>query len=139
MDELFKIFSGIKLCDYVRQRSLSSVNFYGRNNVSDNESECSYTDLLNEYASIKISNNCNDKENVEQLTGNGINELKDDVFNDSYENDTGKHQLNSRKSSTWSDENVDLEHLVPVQYVVKWSAQLLLAFEKLHALGVIVK
>lgn len=72
-----------------------------------------------------------------------MTEITDNVFDTTEADKNSVKNLasfNSRKSSIWSDyDDADLEHLVPVRYIIKWSAQLLLALEKLYALGVIVK
>lgn len=45
----------------------------------------------------------------------------------------------SRKSSVWWQEDFYFENPVPIQYTIKWSAQLILALEKLQALGIVCR
>lgn len=82
--------------------------------TSDNDSEFSYTDLISEYTNSKTKSDSSPQEPAD------THDLSD----------------NKPKNSEWELENLNTL-IVPRKYVVKWAAQLLLALEKLHSLGVI--
>lgn len=185
-------FSGTKLNDYMKQfESCSDSVFEGYSAfnsedkiTSENESEGSYTDLVNEYAAIKTeveviqsSNGVEKFEDVELENEDSQTEkssstsefsepwdlieksqrLLSSVDGILHKTVNNKKQIlkkinseisiesrnlsisSSRKSSIWWQEDFHFENPLPIQYIVKWSAQLILALEKLHALGIVCR
>lgn len=120
------VFSTQNVWEYVRQnftnKTLSQDDLLEQNNevdFSDNDSEFSYSDLINEYTSGKTaasSPEITDDENIPKT----------------------KTTTTTTTTTEWDEfENFDGVVVVPRRFVVKWAAQLLLALEKLHSLGVI--
>lgn len=144
--------------------------------ISDPESELSYSDIINDYANSKKENNIikqnhKDKDSLSSddsfekvtfenltLNRNLMDELippqslqaaikpKHFDFNqtanqwDSNFNETMNSLATiSRKNSEISSiDELDVRQtiLIPIKVIVKWSAQLILALEKLHILGI---
>jgi hypothetical protein len=173
---------GKKLWDYIKYRSENPDDVFCHSDdqilkrvqemeLSDPESEHSYSDLINDYAASKrkivksardvenepLSDDSYEKVNVEDLTGTNRNLMDEPVptrllgvdllmessqINNASKADKASDEFagaNRRKYSEISNvDDVDViqNFTVPMQDIVKWSAQLLLALEKLHALGV---
>lgn len=127
---LHLVFSAQNLWQYVRQnfanKTLSQDDLLEQNEAtacdfSDNDSEFSYSDLINEYTSSKTEKS--DLSSPESPTN---------------EENISKTKSNTTTTTEWDEfENFDGVLVVPRRFVVKWAAQLLLALEKLHSLGVI--
>ncbi|XP_044263712.1 ribosomal protein S6 kinase delta-1 isoform X2 [Tribolium madens] len=134
--------SGKTLWEYVKCRSEDPCDAFRPPNgaqilrqvhdmdLSDPESEHSYSDLINDYANNK-GKKCDDDDyvKVESVDRNLMDEPVPDLL-----------PVNRRKFSEMSSSfDLDLAQnlLIPPEWVVKWAAQLLLALEKLHAVGVV--
>lgn len=140
----------------------------------DNDSELSFSDLINEYNSNRVKNlnmtdleqksSCSDdsyvKVDVEDKSSHSGNIVKNlseplNVKRDAIlvRGIQGKAPETSKLDKASSDndssernhsdinfeENFDTHLVLPEKNVVKWAAQLLLALEKLHVLGVICR
>lgn len=172
------------MLDYIKNLSISNQtlkakSYKDKDVASDNESEGSYSDLINEYAANKqLSLKTNDiqkdllPENIiatsedrndDCIVENGLNNLEiDDVLTKSQKlissieevlnTRAEEFKLPSNGSESKCIENTverklsnrslldDLEFPqtnINIEDVVKWAAQLLLALEKLHVLGVV--
>lgn len=135
------IFSGPKLWDYIKQNFANTGTacvfendeiIIGNCDISDDNSEDSYTDLINNYTSSRNNplSSCEEGKEPEIFEENQpqLSTVK------------SKDVLYQRKSSDLSffgdDEEIDMI-AVPLTCIVKWAAQLLLAVESLHNLDVI--
>lgn len=146
-----KLFSGVSLWEYVQQNFSSKVSSLqdldneldacletNSCDISDNESEFSYADLINDYTSNKTKlgpdqetlNMDSDSKSPESLDENTASNRRD------LERVDSSDLSENSKKIEWDFEEFD-GVAVPKKYVVKWAAQLLLAVEKLHSLGVI--
>lgn len=125
----------MNLWDYIRQ-NFSSNTTSPKNvdqtclsansvvcDISDSESECSYTDLINEYTKKTKPDTNQDNSNTDIL--DSVQKVESPTIDDIPEN------------IEWELENFNGGIVAPKRFVVKWAAQLLLALEKLHSLGVI--
>ncbi|XP_056646737.1 ribosomal protein S6 kinase delta-1 isoform X1 [Diorhabda sublineata] len=190
--------SGVKLSDYLK-RQVDDPMFKKTNEIltcqfqdeSDNESELSFTELINDYNNSRMAtssqkrsnrdyfkddkNRCSSDDSFEKIDMEGrpvektVSEQNLDIEQSSTSNDTifteqifrqqkytrrknkdtDKTISSSRKQSTASSQrsqfsSFDMETftdriLVPDYIVVKWTAQLLIALDKLHTLGVICR
>ncbi|KAJ8925910.1 hypothetical protein NQ315_009762 [Exocentrus adspersus] len=176
--------SGTKLSEYLkRQTSCREVVTNKENSIlkqiqdisDDNDSELSFSDLVNEYANSRVKSvnvaGCSDRKSSSsddsyvkidlenKLGGSTLKESKSEVIDnsqkflssiesaltDSSMESQSKYKLmedSSQGKDTNLDgfeENFDAHLVLPEKTVVKWSAQLLLALEKLHALGIICR
>ncbi|CAH1102840.1 unnamed protein product [Psylliodes chrysocephalus] len=185
--------SGMKLSEYLRRQgndtSFDKDEEFITNQIqedSDNDSEASFSDLINDYNISRLANSSNssktisNREQSEERDSDGSFEkvdvadyaLPEEVFGDNKPMNSPDtvltdqifhHKYTRRKVSNadkrdFSNESVasnqrklseissifDFEIfsnrlVVPEKMVVKWAAQLLLALEKLHTLGVICR
>lgn len=155
--------SGKKLWDYVKYRSENaSESFYQDEQIlrqvqdmdlSDPESEHSYSDLINDYASNKSKNDQSTKrdaendlpsdESFEKLNSGDLispnRNLMDEPVPDLLTKSSVELKSKRKFSEMSSFDDLDLAQnfLISEENIVKWAAQLLIALEKLHALGVI--
>lgn len=143
--------NGVKLWDHIK-RTCASLNYelkmndtFADTHNSDCESDDSYSDLINDYTSSRMKAEQNklliDK-SLEQIPQ--TNNPHEDICKkneDMCDNNTDKKDKFLRKGSDRSlvEELSYIDNcvVVPQSFVVKWAAQLLLALEKLHNLGVI--
>lgn len=123
--------------------------------MSDSSSDDSYSNLISNYANSRaktvILKNASDGASTfeefgteEEIENNdiGVFQTKDNVDEDELEGckAVDKKKLYQRKYSDRSllEDFDDVTHVsIPLKTVIKWAAQLLLALEKLHHLGVI--
>lgn len=136
-------FSAVKLKDYLLCKSNDSDEMFRKKNeqilqqiydLSDNDSEHSFSDLINDYTNNKKPNasetfdycggNCS-KDSIESEFKHESNQL----------NDTKEREVNFLENHT--DDSSDL--IIPEKDVIRWAAQIVLALEKLHNLGVICR
>lgn len=141
-------FSGVNLWEYIKQNFSSKVpSFHDLDqeleasmessscDVSDNESEFSYTDLINEYTSSKSKLDL-DQENLNVPSKSDGGDGSSEAINEKCDSTVDLSEFSKKTTLTEDFENI-CGIMVPKKYVVKWAAQLLLALEKLHSLGII--
>lgn len=124
--------------------------------MSDSSSDDSYSNLISNYASSRVktvilknitdgANTFEDFNNVEEIENkeSDISQIKSSVDEDKLEGDKSDVDKKKTYQRKYSDRSLiedfdDLMHIsIPIKEVVKWAAQLLLALEKLHRLGVV--
>lgn len=114
----FNFCSALSLRDYIKKNFSSLQDFPSEIttscDISDSASEFSYSDLINEYTTSK----------------NKIDQENSDLTYEVPSEDIPKN------TDEWVFENLN-GVVVPKRFAIKWAAQLLLALEKLHSLGVI--
>ncbi|KAJ3648539.1 hypothetical protein Zmor_020334 [Zophobas morio] len=173
--------SGKQLWDYLKYRSENPDDVYPHDqllrqvqdmDLSDPESEHSYSDLINDYASNKSKNvrstKCDvendflssddsyEKVNLGDLISSNRNlmdepvpsgvrlpdlltkssQLDCEIKRNCGNNGSVADRRKISEMSSFDDVDIAQSFLVPVGDVVKWAAQLVLALEKLHTLGV---
>lgn len=124
--------------------------------MSDSSSDDSYSNLISNYASSRVktvilknitdgANTFEDFRNVEEIENkeSDISQIKSSVDADKLEGDKSDVDKKKTYQRKYSDRSLiedfdDVMHIsIPIKEVVKWAAQLLLALEKLHRLGVV--
>lgn len=117
------------------------------------DSDDSYSDLINDYTSSKLkaalqykkddsintskTSDINDLENRQEETDNPNEPSFSGTETHNYSTDKINTFLRKNSSKSLTDDFSSIECVVvPQTYAVKWGAQLLLALEKLHQLGV---
>lgn len=108
------------------------------NDLSDNDSEHSFSDLINDYTNNKKINShsevismdvANQKDSKESLQHEPQSQL-----------DNGKaSKVNSNRDSIDLDDQENMNIVAPEKDVIKWASQIVVALEKLHALGVVCR
>ncbi|XP_064211866.1 ribosomal protein S6 kinase delta-1 isoform X2 [Tribolium castaneum] len=143
--------SGKALWDYVKCRSEDPSDIFYPNeaqilrqvhdmDLSDPESEHSYSDLINDYASNKGKNStkCDDDDDDYVKVDPGFNRnLMDEPVPSKLPDLLRKSSRKFSEMSSFDDLDLAQSLLIPHENIVKWAAQLLLALEKVHALGVV--
>lgn len=171
-----KIYSGTKLLEHLKRsytEFTTSSEFNGSYVDSDNDSEGSYSDLINEYTASKFQtakhtfnstidetktgkatdvtttfgkNNLVESDNMltklqgSSATAQGSLCEQPNTFGEKEHDESLQNkEVFQRKSSEISaSDDIEFRSIkAKVEDVVKWTAQLLLALEKLHVLGVI--
>ncbi|KAF7279668.1 hypothetical protein GWI33_006832 [Rhynchophorus ferrugineus] len=163
--------SGVKLMDYVKNESVSSEVTYNQHllqniqDQSDNESEISFSELLNEYAMtrdkgdvttpdkvdsdsdsfVKVDHSdVSTKINLPNIFDEEIEKIDEPVMcsikNADVEQSTvlTKRQLD-KISNIDLDEGTEYNKVISELQIVRWGSQLLIALEKLHSIGVVCR
>lgn len=149
-----------RLWEFVKQTSrfsskdIEQLREYETNQVtSDNESECSYSELFYECAASKNATSNNSVNTDEILTKSQEliisvdaalkknSELKKNVqhFEGSFEFINVSSQRRSSNASTVPEVYDDFGEFtqIPIDNIIKWSAQLLICLERLHRIGIV--
>ncbi|CAG9764913.1 unnamed protein product [Ceutorhynchus assimilis] len=153
--------SGTKLQDILRSKSANVAPKEEQqllrkiHDQSDNDSELSFSELLNDYASNRSTkkNDTDSDDGFEKIDHSDLRPVKNildrplediktqDLLSLSEEAASSVKHSNSRTlsevSSFESADEFDCRSSVTEEQIVKWSSQLLVALEKLHCLGVV--
>ncbi|XP_045464263.1 ribosomal protein S6 kinase delta-1 [Harmonia axyridis] len=141
---ILEYVKGSKLSDYLNKVRLkfenneTVENLYDKAvdlDIPDDDSENSFTDLVTKYTKVKTDIESND---FEVISKDDISQTVHPVSLPQTESTFSYRQRSSSipTINIEAEQNVDLLHH---EIIVKWAAQLILALEKLHTLGIICK
>lgn len=145
-----KLDSGKTLLDYLSNVDTFSQSdgelprlFQTANQSDSSDSERSYCDLINKYKTSRkksrdLPNPDEEKADLEEGDSPKFGDAKLRIEPEIAEEGPSPRRKFSEMSSFDEIEIVE-KHDVPLKHVIKWMAQLALALEKLHALGVICR
>ncbi|XP_044749701.1 ribosomal protein S6 kinase delta-1 [Coccinella septempunctata] len=153
---ILEYVNGLKLSDYLKKIRLKFENNETLENlydkatdidIPDDDSESSFSELVTNYTKIKKNDAVDDdfvhiSKNDFSLSFSDKCEAELQIPTTSAFKEPVSNMSNSRKSSSISTVDTETEYNVDIpqhEVIVTWAAQLILALEKLHMLGVICK
>lgn len=137
-------FSGTRLRDILDNKTtIFNHDQFLRNlhDQSDNESEMSFGEVFNAYASSRLAEkNADSDDSFEKVELN--DDLPTNILDQPLDDLVSAPDLftqNSLKNDDLGETELESASAVKEEQVVKWMSQLLVAIERLHSLGVVCR
>lgn len=165
---ILQFFSGGSLFENIKQKTASTNDLLTKyssitfekdtsdlpdrdvDDMYSDSSECSYSDLITDYNSKRtIQKNDEKPENsdTEEVSANSaasLSETKENSDELTTETKNGSNEKieitfqRSMSEKSYTEEFTMINYIPPLTDIIKWAAQLLLAIDKLHRVGIVI-